>query len=92
MRLRKSIPMLAAAATLLGTTAPAYASDSQARSTANLERWLLDGAAGTPTAPTAAGHPAGSSDLALELAAGGIVVAGGSLDARQARRRLRPQP
>jgi hypothetical protein len=76
MRVRKSVPMLAAAVTLLGSSAPAYAFDGQAPA-----------AGGTPPAPAAVSHSSGSSDLALELAAGGIVVAGGGLAAWQLRRR-----
>ena len=76
MSVRKSVPMLAVAVTLLGSSAPAYAFDSQAPAAGNL-----------PPAPVAVGHPAGSSDLALELAAGGVLIAGGGLAAVQLRRR-----
>ncbi len=77
MFVRTSVPMLAVAVTLLGSSAPAYAFESQAPAAGSM-----------PATPVAVGHPAGSSDLALELAAGGIVVAaGGGLAAWQLRRR-----
>jgi hypothetical protein len=76
MRVRKSVPMLAAAATLLASTTPAYAFDSQAPAGGSL-----------PPAQVAVGHPAGSSDVGLELAAGGVLIAGGALGAVQLRRR-----
>jgi len=77
MRVHKSVPMLAAAATLLTAATPASAFYPEAP------------AGGTPSAtPAAVSHPAGSSDLALELAAGGVVLAGGGLAAIQLRRRF----
>ncbi|MGO9821086.1 MAG: hypothetical protein ACLPTJ_10610 [Solirubrobacteraceae bacterium] len=75
MFVRKSVPMLAAAVTLLGSSAPAYAFESQAPVGGSL-----------PPAPVV-NPPAGSSDLALELAAGGVLIAGGGLAAVQLRRR-----
>ena len=76
MFVRKSVPMLAAAVTLLASSAPAYAFDSQAPAAGSM-----------PATPVAVGHPAGSSDLVLELAAGGVLIAGGGLAALQLRRR-----
>ncbi len=76
MFVRTSVPMLAAAVTLLGSSAPAYAFESQAPAGGSL-----------PPAPVTVNHPAGSSDLALELAAGGVLIAGGGLAAVQLRRR-----
>lgn len=76
MSAHKSIPMLAAAVTLLAGSAPAYAFESQAPATG-----------GTAPAPVVVSHPADSSGLAFELAAGGLVVAGGGLAAWQLRRR-----
>ncbi|HEX8977383.1 MAG TPA: hypothetical protein VF781_12780 [Solirubrobacteraceae bacterium] len=77
MRVLKCLPTLAAAVTVFATgSVPAYAFDNQAPNAASL-----------PAAPVAVSHPAESSDLALELGAGGIVVAGGVLATRQLRRR-----
>ncbi len=76
MRLHKSVPILAAAVTLLASNTPAYAFDNEAPT-----------AASVPTTPVTVTHPAGPSDLTLELAAGGIVVAAGGLAAWQLRRR-----
>lgn len=77
MRLRKSVPMLAAATTLFASATPAYAFDNESPAGGSL-----------PASPVAVSHSAGSSDLAVELAAGGIVIAGGGLAAMQLRRRF----
>jgi hypothetical protein len=76
MLVRKSVPMLAAAMTLLASSTPAYALDNTAPT-----------AGSAPATPKAVSNPADSTDLALELATGGIVVAGGALAAWQLRRR-----
>jgi len=76
MRIRHSVPMLAAAATLLASATPAYAFENES-----------PGGGSLPATPVAVGHSTGSSDLALELAAGGVVIAGGGLAAMQLRRR-----
>ena len=54
MLVRKSVPMLAAAATLLASTTPAYAFDSQAPSSG-----------GQPNRRGVQQHPAGSTDWLL---------------------------
>lgn len=76
MRVRTTVPMLSVVATLLASATPAYAFDPESP------------AGGSPPAsPVAVGHSAGSSDLALELAAGAVVIAGGGLAAMQVRHR-----
>jgi hypothetical protein len=78
MPARKSVSMLAAAVALLGSSTPAYAFDSS----------QAPAGGSVPPAHVTASHPTGSSDLGLELAAGGIVVlAGGGLAVWQLRRR-----
>ena len=89
MLVRKSVPMLAAAATLLASTTPAYAFDSQAPSSG-----------GQPTPAVVQQHPAGSTDwLLIGVTAGGaITLAGAGVGATRHRRatattrtkRLRP--
>lgn len=74
MRVRNSVPMLAAAATVLASTSPAYAFDSQAPAGGSL-----------PATPVAVQHQTGSSPSVLELAAIGVIVVGGGIAAARPR-------